>query len=252
MVWYLFSTRAAAEIKTFSPDARILIMLREPAEMLYSLYCHYRFDGNEFLPTFAAALEAEPDRRAGRRLGRRTYFPQGLAYRQTARYAEQVQRYFEAFGRDRVRVALYDDFAVDPSAVCREMLGFLELDPCRMQTEFAIINGARQARHPALQAILGDPFVRSAILAIRPWLPQAAFAALRSMEARLRRFNARVEPHPPLEPALRQELRREFAPANEALARLIGRDLAAWNDRERPREKPAGIPVWLREAVAAN
>ena len=36
-VWYLFSRHAAAEIKAFNPDARIIIMLREPAEMLYSL-----------------------------------------------------------------------------------------------------------------------------------------------------------------------------------------------------------------------
>lgn len=36
-VWYLFSTQAAAEIHAFNPEARIIIMLREPAEMLHSL-----------------------------------------------------------------------------------------------------------------------------------------------------------------------------------------------------------------------
>src|SRR5215475_12959925 len=33
-VWYLFSTRAAAEIKKFNPEARIIIMLREPVETI--------------------------------------------------------------------------------------------------------------------------------------------------------------------------------------------------------------------------
>ena len=31
-VWYLLSTQAATELKAFNPDARIVIMLREPVE----------------------------------------------------------------------------------------------------------------------------------------------------------------------------------------------------------------------------
>src|SRR5437016_1845324 len=37
-VWYLLSKRAAAEIKAFNADARIIIMLRDPVEMLHSMY----------------------------------------------------------------------------------------------------------------------------------------------------------------------------------------------------------------------
>ena len=251
-VWYLFSTRAAWEIKAFSPDARILIMLREPAEMLHSLYGYFRFDGNEFLPTFAEALAAEPERRGGRRLGRRTYFPQGLAYRQTVRYAEQVQRYFEVFGRSRVRVVIYDDFAADAAAVCRETLEFLGLDPSRLKTDFAIVNPARQARNSVLQALLRDPLVRSAALAVRPWLPRFAFTAIQAVEARVSRFNVRPAPRPPLDPVLRRQLRRDFAPENAALSRLLGRDLVAWQEHDHPGEKPAPLPVWFRGAVAAH
>ncbi len=71
-VWYLFSKRAAEEIHAFNPEARIIILLREPAEMLYSLYYQFRFDGNEYLPSFEEALRAEGERVAGRSVGRRT------------------------------------------------------------------------------------------------------------------------------------------------------------------------------------
>ena len=57
-VWYLFSRQAAAEIKVYSPDVRVIILLREPVSMLYSLYHSYRYDGNEHLPTFEEALKA--------------------------------------------------------------------------------------------------------------------------------------------------------------------------------------------------
>ena len=35
---YLVSERAAAEIKIFSPEGKIIAMLRNPVEMLYSLH----------------------------------------------------------------------------------------------------------------------------------------------------------------------------------------------------------------------
>src|SRR5215469_3235484 len=77
-VWYLFSQKAAEEIKAYNPDARIIIMLREPVAMLYSLYCQFVADGNEYLPGFKQALAAEAERQAGRRLGRQTYLAQAL------------------------------------------------------------------------------------------------------------------------------------------------------------------------------
>src|SRR5258706_10449866 len=40
-VWYLFSGTAAKEIKNFSPDAKILIMLRNPVEVVYSLHSQH-------------------------------------------------------------------------------------------------------------------------------------------------------------------------------------------------------------------
>src|SRR5260370_5319469 len=128
-VWYLFSTSAAAEIKAFNPEASIIIMLREPAEMLHSLYRQFLYGGNEHLSSFAEALAAEDDRQAGRRISRQTYLAQALAYRQIARYTEQVRRYFDVFGRERVHIIVYDDFAADPAAAYRDTLEFLDLGP---------------------------------------------------------------------------------------------------------------------------
>src|SRR5262249_1864821 len=128
-VWYLYSQQAASEIHSFNPDSRIIVMLREPAEMLYSLYYQFRFDANEHLQTFEEALEGEVERRLGRGVRRPTYFVQGLIYRQTARYAEQVRRFFDMFGRERVHVVLYDDFASNPREVYQRTLDFLEVKP---------------------------------------------------------------------------------------------------------------------------
>jgi Sulfotransferase family len=243
-VWYLFSEQAAAEIKAFNPEARIIIMLRNPAEMIHSLHGQFQFDGNEQLPSFEEALAAEDDRRAGRRLSRQHYFAQGLVYRETARYTRQVERYFQAFGRDRVHVILYDDFARDTDAVFHRTLEFLGVAPAPIENGPKIINGNKHVKNPVLRAALSDPSLRRAVLAIRPWLPKGIFTALGNAEARLRKLNSVPAARQPLAPELRRRLDQEFAPEIARLGALLGRDLSGWSkgpSLHRQMESAAGV-----------
>src|SRR3989339_415720 len=64
-VWYLYSKKAASEIKEFSPSASIIIMLRNPVDMLYSQHSQFLYNGNEDIACFEEALNAEQDRRRG-------------------------------------------------------------------------------------------------------------------------------------------------------------------------------------------
>jgi len=247
-VWHLFSSQAAAEIKAFNPDARIIIMLREPSEMLYSLYYQFRFDGNEPLPAFEDALAAQDERRAGRAFGRQTYFPQGLVYRDTVRYTDQVRRYFEAFGRSRVLVILYEEFAAGVEASYRAVLDFLGVDSTRVELDFRVINGNKRVRNPALRAVLSDRFIRATAVNVARKLPQPLFRLLHDFERRLWKLNERPVDRPPLAPDLRAALRREFAPDIERLGALLGRDLALWNQPPRPHGIPTLPALALRPA----
>ena len=60
---YLQEPAAAARIQAFAPDARIVILLREPAAKVMSQYTHLWAEGRETLP-FEAAFAASEDRRA--------------------------------------------------------------------------------------------------------------------------------------------------------------------------------------------
>lgn len=227
-VWYLFSKTAAAEIKAFNPEARIIVMLREPVEMLHSLFYQFRFDGNENLRTFEEALAAESDRQIGRRLCRETYLAQGLVYRETARYTKQLERYFSVFGRDRVHVILYEEFAANPAAAYRETLKFLGVDSQVELPEFHRVNAAKSVRFTPLRALLNDSALRSAILRVRPLLPRPAFVALHKIEAAVRRLNSRPDKRPPMDGGLRARLQQEFKPEIARLGSLLGRDLSNW------------------------
>jgi hypothetical protein len=230
-VWYLFSTRAAEEIKAFNPDAEIIILLREPVSMLYSLYYQFLFDGNEYLPSFEEALEAEHDRSAGRRIGRLTYLPQALAYRSTACFAEQVRRYFELFGRERVHVIIYDDLAADTAQTYRNTLEFLgvssPMNPPGRET-----GGNISVKSPFLRTILNDPLVRGTAIALRRWLPGPIFTVIQKTGTQIIHLNQRPAKRPPMADDLRRSLQREFAPEVERLSALLGRDLTQWSRSE--------------------
>lgn len=242
-VWYLFSKEAAREIREFNPEAKIIIMLREPVQMMYSLYHQFRYDDNENLGTFEEALDAEKERKRFQCLSRQSYFPQGLIYRETASYSEQVQRYFEVFGRERVQVILFDDFVADPGAVTRQTLKFLELKPEGLKSDFAPVNSAKKVRSRALRWVLREPILRTAILKLRPALPRT-FALLQRLESRIQKLNTRYEKSAPLSEATREKLRREFVPEVERLGQLLGRDLSAWSRPGRENARPPSPATW--------
>jgi hypothetical protein len=226
-VWYLYSQQAAQEIKTFAPDARIIIMLRNPVDMLYSNYHQFLYNGNEDLPTFKEALEAEADRKRNQRLPRDVSLVQGLYYRETAAYTDQVRRYFDLFGREAVQVIIFDDFKNHIADVYRQTLEFLEVDPSFAPT-FQVINPNKRARSTHLRALLNAQpnWYRQAFLPLaRRVVPQRMRRHLRQT---LRNLNTEYVPREPLEEELRAQLQREFLPEVKRLSELLGRDLMHW------------------------
>jgi hypothetical protein len=242
-VWNLYSTQAAAEIKAFNPRARIIIMIREPVEMIYSLYHQFRVDGNEHLPTFEQALAAQEDRRAGRRVTRHTYFRKGLLYMETARFTEQIRRYFKIFGREQVQVVVYDDFASETSAMYARVLDFLGVEAVSNPGPFPVINGSQVVRLRFLRNLLSDPLVRGTLVATHSWMPARLFSAMQTVESWFMQYNSRPARRAPMEAELRRRLQREFAPEVERLSQLLGRDLTAWSRSESARTLAAGHPA---------
>jgi hypothetical protein len=223
-VWYLFSKNAAGEIKAFDPNARIIAMLRNPVDMLYANYYHMRYTGDEFLPTFEEALAAVEDRRQGRRLPKLVRNPQGLVYDDMVCYAEQVRRYFDTFGRDNVRVIIFEEFRENNARIYRETLEFLGVDPL-FQPDFTNVNPPKLTRYAKPRDFLDDPpqWYRHA----RQMIP----TSFRQRISRpLRRWNTTVVSRPPIDPELRHSLQTRFAPQVEELSILLDRDLLCWRE----------------------
>lgn len=219
-VWYLYSQTAASEIKALSHDARIIIMLRNPIDMIHSLHRHWLWSANEDLADFGEALAAEPDRVAGRRLPPNVEQPIGLRYRWLARYTPHVQRYLDEFGPDRVLILLYDDLVDDGRRTGRQILSFLGVDPA-YDADFEVVNQNKRARSPRLQRLSRS----KGFLRVASKLPPRLFHLV---WRGLQRANIRPEARSPVDPALRRDLAAELQPDVTALGALLGRDLSHW------------------------
>lgn len=123
-VWYLYSHEAPVRIAQAHPDARIVVLLRNPVEMAISLYELYLRTGNE--------ADTDPESALLRTRQTRfetSYFPFGLHYLHLLDVATPLARWRERFSGERMRVVLFDEFYRAPEAGFRALSGWLGIDP---------------------------------------------------------------------------------------------------------------------------
>ncbi len=216
--WYLYSKVAATNIKSANPDSRAIIMLRDPVEMLYSLHGRRFYGGSEDLERFEDALDAEDDRKQGRRIPPRARNITALFYREVGKYTDQVARYLDTFGNDRVHIVIFEEFRDDPARAYRETVEFLGVDG-DFTPRFSVVNASSARRSWRIQQALLSPAVVKAARFVLP-------VRVRPYVGRTwDRINTRGERRPQLDPRVRARLREELRPDIRRLSELLGRDL---------------------------
>lgn len=158
---YLTSPESPGRIKAMIPDARILILLRNPAERAWSLYKWMCENGYEKIPSFEAALKAEETERFNNPSFLRNhgqYYPNFLYFR-SGLYHDQVKRFFDTFGRDQVMVFLFEEMTIDPRTAVRQAFEFLGVDPAFVPAiETHNPSSHRQSFDPGLRRQLMDRY----------------------------------------------------------------------------------------------
>lgn len=215
--WYLFSKVAARRIRELNPAARAVIMLRDPAEMLYSLHERRVYGGSEDLERFEDALAAEEDRRHGRRIPPHARNIQAFQYHDVGRYAPQVERYLDAFGRSDVCLLIFEDFRADPRRAYEELVGFLGLEPVPIET--TVVNASAQRRSSRLRRMMLHP---AAVRMGRAAIPKRLHARVGPLMDHL---TSRPSTRPPMDAATRARLRADLRDDVVRLSDLVGRDL---------------------------
>jgi hypothetical protein len=118
---YLYSTTAAYEIKEYNPDAKIVIILRNPSERAFSNFKYKLKTGKEESLSFAEALVRERSRiREGA--------PYGFHYLNMGFYYSQVKRYIDVFDRNKILILLFDELKSSPQTFYQRISEFFNID----------------------------------------------------------------------------------------------------------------------------
>jgi hypothetical protein len=223
---YLWSRTAAGRIAAVQPDARIIAIVREPASFLRSLHLQFVESYIETEADFGKALALEDARRAGGEIPRYTYWPQMLLYSEHVRYVEQLRRYRDVFGAERMLVLVYDDLRADNAATVRRVLRFVGADDT-VAIEPAEVNPTVQVRSQRLHELLHavsvgtGPTSQALKRVLKTVLPQRLRRdAVRTARERF----VYAQPQPPDE-LLMAQLRERYRGEVAALGDYLERDL---------------------------
>ena len=114
--FYLWSRPAHRRIHRDVPDAKLIVIIRDPVDRAHSNWQHLWSDGLEPISDFLQACEAEDERVAN------GYAP-FWRYRDLGRYGSQLEHLFGLFPRHQVHVLRYRQLVDEPmetlDAICR-------------------------------------------------------------------------------------------------------------------------------------
>jgi hypothetical protein len=213
---YLYEPRAAAEIKRYVPEAKLIAILRNPIDRAYSHFLHMVRTGMEPLDDFAQALREEEVRIHKERTFQ-DYIGRGLYY-------QQLKRYFGTFPQEQVRVYLYEDLSGAPISTVQDAFRFLKVDDSFVPDVSLRRNVSGQPKYKTLDGLLRR---QSRIKhAAKIYLPARMRWRLSKTFDDLKTRNL-AEP-PPVQSKVRRQLIGVYREDILQVQELIHRDLSGW------------------------
>ncbi|MEO5775012.1 MAG: sulfotransferase [Sphingomicrobium sp.] len=239
-VSYLYVPDQMGAILRLWPDAKFIIGVRDPMQMIPSLHQRLLTLGDENVRDFNQAWKLVDARTAGRRIPRTCADPRWLRYDEAGRLGHYVGAFLEAVGRERCLISVYDDLAADPAGQYRAALDFLGL-PDDHQTDFSPQRTSQGFKIGWLQRLLKRPPVitrrvlagehyRQRVERVEKLSRGESTMTRRIMAARKRLLTWNKAPAPPIyiTQEVRSDIRARLHADIEQLGVLIGRDLSHW------------------------
>lgn len=224
-VWYLYSSVAISNIYQFNKNAKIIVLVRNPIDMIYSLHFQALYTYDEDEKDFETAWKLQSLRKRGINIPKTCREPAILQYLQVGKLGEQIERLLKIFSSEQVKVICLEDLKTSANAVYEDVLSFLGV-PSDGRLDFPHINVSKAHKYGWLGYITQRPPY--------PWRYIAdSLKKIIGIERigvlnKIRQLNARKESRKPLSPDFRAELANEFREDIEKLSRILDKDLSSW------------------------
>lgn len=221
---YLYGKRSPENIHKHLPEAKLVVILREPTSRLYSRYLHLARDGRLPTPRFEDAL----DKKNTIWWTRNDLIQEGFYYR-------HLSRYFELFPKSQIKVFLYEDLQKEPVSLMKELFEFIGVDNSFTPNMEMTYNLSGKPKNGIINTIIGaDGVLIKSAKAVMPGLVKMlkSSTASQKLVQNIRKKNLE---RPPVSAEVKQRFYSEiYAEDIDKLENLIGKDLSRWKAVKKP------------------
>lgn len=224
-VFYLYSEKAIQLIHDYNEKAKIIIMLRKPADLVYSLHSQLLFTHDEDVTDFREAWNLCADRRENRKVPPQCREPKLLLYDEIAGFKVQIERLLGVFPRESICFVFFQDFADNTAEEYRRVCRFLNLPEDR-EDNFPVINKNRRHRSWLTSRLLYKESRRLR----RPvnWIKRVIGVEKFGVLTRLRQLERKYEERPPLEKNFQEMISEHYETDVAFVEKLLDRNLSTW------------------------
>jgi len=209
----LYSSTAAKGIRESENNAKIIILLRNPIQRAWSHYKHLVRDGRESY-SFEDALKLEQDR-----INKHWEF--SWHYKNMGLYHEQIQRYFQHFEKEQIKVILFSDLINETKTVLEEVNHFLNLTPYDYKIETSH-NASGSSRSRQLSYLVNQ--IAGYKKTINKYLPSKLTHKGMQLFRKLNTKQSELKMHK----ATKNKLQDYFHDSILETGKMINRDLTDW------------------------
>jgi len=210
---YLDSEIACKRIYEFNPNAKIIIILRHPAERAFASFLHNRRDGLEIHNNFNDALNDE-EKRISLKWGPLWHYKnRQLCY-------NKIHTYFSTFKRQNIKIILYEEWKEDNLRILKETYQFLDVHNDFKNTDLIKSNVGYNPRFEFFHILLTkENFIKKTFKSI---LPQSIRKSIRLNLAKIN-YTKPTLPH-----SIKRELIEFYRDDIVKLQKLMDKDLSHW------------------------
>ena len=219
---YIYAPGTARRIERYVPQAKIVAILRNPADRAYSAFLYALRMGVEPLTDFRRVLQEEEQR-----IRDNWHFV--YRYRDRGFYYGQIKSFYEVFGPEKVGVWLYEDLKENPHKVASGVFRFLGVDDSFVPDTSTKHNVARVPKNAVSRAAI--KFMNGTFPMVKKIVPSSSVRIKDQWDFKVRQLvNSRLlsEEPAPLDLALRTSLIEDYREDIRRLQGLIGQDLSPW------------------------
>ena len=220
----IYSKKAINKILKYNQKSRFIVLIRDPVELVFSLFAQRRLAGLEPIESIDDALQKSADVNGWLYFGTIDY----LTFASQGYHLGIVLKLLDT---KNIMIVYLNDLQENPEKTMASVLNFLNVESSG-GSEYPVLNQARSVRSFRLRRAERWVYGRlERTVGVPDWLRKAAHA--------LNRKPGR----PPASPATRAWLRERLADDVVQLETLTGRDLTAWRETPPPESCPAASRV---------